>query len=158
MDYVRKILESDEKLIYRAAVHWIVFAQAVVFLLLGGGVLAWYGIERSPSGTTFFSSALLFVGLTLIAAGVFAFFRGLIERYATELAITSRRVIAKTGFIRRHTWEINAAKVEGVEVTQSVLGRIFDYGTVTVKGTGGGTAPIRDIAKPVVFRSHVTSL
>ena len=158
MDYVQKILEADEKLIYRAAVHWIVFAQSVAFLLMGCAVLAWYSIERTPSGYTFYTSAILFVGLTLIAAAVFTFFRALIERHATELAITSRRVIAKTGFIQRHTWEINAAKVEGVEVSQSVLGRVFDYGTVTVKGTGGGTAPIRDVAKPVAFRSHVTSL
>ena len=158
MDYVQKILESDEQLIYRASIHWIVYLRAVVTLLLGCGVLMWLYIDLVPKGSSFFSSTVLVIGLTLLAAAVLAFIRAAIERHATELAITSRRVIAKTGFIQRHTWEINAAKVEGVEVSQSVLGRILDYGTVTVKGTGGGTAPIRNIRGPVVFRSHVTSL
>lgn len=158
MSYVQKILQPDEQLIHRATIHWIVYLRSVVMLMLGGGVLAWFSVDRPPAGYTFYSIMVVGIGALLVVGALFEGIRALIERQGTELAITSRRVIAKTGFIQRHTWEINTAKVEGVEVSQSVLGRILDYGTVTVKGTGGGTAPIRNIREPVVFRSHVTSL
>ena len=158
MSYVQKILQPDEQLIYRASIHWIVYLRAAVMLVLGCAVLGWFYVERPPAGYTFYTMMVLGIGGLLVVGALFEAIRALIERHGTELAITSRRVIAKTGFIQRHTWEINTAKVEGVEVSQSVMGRILDYGTVTVKGTGGGTAPIRNIREPVVFRSHVTSL
>lgn len=158
MSYVQKILQPDEKIVYSAPIHWIVYLRSIVFLVFGCATLVWFLIQRSPEGLTLFSGTVLGAGCLLIVFAGFDFLRALIERHGTELVITTRRVIAKTGLIQRHTWEINAAKVEGVEVAQSILGRILDYGTVTVKGTGGGTAPIRNIDDPVAFRSHVTSL
>lgn len=158
MSYVQKILQPDERIVYSAPIHWVVYLRAIMLLILGCAVLLWFMIQPLPANNTLFNGAVLGVGCLLLAAAGFDFLRALIERYSTELVITSRRVVAKTGLIRRHTWEINAAKVEGVEVAQSILGRILDYGTVTVKGTGGGTAPIRNIDDPVTFRSHVTSL
>ena len=61
------------------------------------------------------------------------------------------------GFIRRETWEINASKIESVEVDQSIFGRLLGYGTVVVKGTGGGTTPMKLIADPIAFRNHITA-
>lgn len=158
MSYVRKILQPDEQIVYSAPIHWIVYLRAILLLVLGIALGAVYLILRPPPDRIFVTGALLGGGALLIAASLIDFIRAAIERHGTELVITSRRVIAKIGFVQRHTWEINAAKVEGVEVSQSILGRMLDYGTVTVKGTGGGTAPIRNIDDPVTFRSHVTSL
>jgi hypothetical protein len=158
MSYVQKILQPDEQIVYRAPIHWVVYLRSILLLILGGAVLAWFLVRRQPTDETLFSAVILGVGCLLILLAAIDFLQALIERHSTELVITSRRVVAKIGLIRRHTWEINAAKVEGVEVAQSILGRILDYGTVTVKGTGGGTAPIRNIDDPVAFRSHVTSL
>jgi uncharacterized membrane protein YdbT with pleckstrin-like domain len=76
-------------------------------------------------------------------------------RYATtELAITNKRVIAKSGLIERKTIEMFIAKVESVQVDQGVLGRIFDFGTVTVSGTGIQSAPFTSIADPLLFRKN----
>lgn len=158
MSYVQKVLQPDEQIVYSAPIHWVVYLRSIFLLVLGTAVLVWFVTQRSGLGLTLIDGGILGVGCLLLVAAVFDFLHALIERHSTELVITSRRVIAKTGLIRRHTWEINAAKVEGVEVAQSILGRILDYGTVTVKGTGGGTAPIRNIDDPVAFRSHVTSL
>ena len=52
---------------------------------------------------------------------------------------------------------MNRAKVESVDVDQTVMGRIMGYGTVIVRGTGGGLEPIRNIAHPLAFRSHITA-
>ena len=70
----------------------------------------------------------------------------------TELAITTKRVIVKHGFIRRRTVEININKVESIQVNQGILGRIFNYGSLIISGAGNPQAPIPGISKPMNFR------
>jgi len=65
--------------------------------------------------------------------------------------------VYKRGFIRRHTVEMNMDKVESVDVDQSVLGRIFDYGDIVIRGTGVGIEPLRGIDSPLAFRNAVTA-
>ncbi len=76
-------------------------------------------------------------------------------RSSTELAVTDRRIIAKFGFIRRSTVELNLTKIESVRVEQSVAGRIFGYGSIIVTGTGSTMDPIAFIADPIRFRQAV---
>jgi uncharacterized membrane protein YdbT with pleckstrin-like domain len=71
---------------------------------------------------------------------------------STEVAITNRRVIAKFGFIKRHTVEINLDKVEALRVEQGFWGRLLNYGTIFVSGAGTSVAPFPHIADPLVFR------
>ena len=71
---------------------------------------------------------------------------------STELAVTTKRVIVKHGFIRRQTVEINLNKVESIQVDQGVLGRVFNFGTLVVAGTGTSHAPISGISEPMAFR------
>jgi len=42
-------------------------------------------------------------------------------------------------------------------VNQSILGRIFNYGDVTIMGVGEGKENIRTIASPLAFRSAITT-
>ena len=60
----------------------------------------------------------------------------------TELALTNRRIIAKSGLIRRNTIELKTNRVESLGVNQGILGRIFNFGSIVVKGVGGSHAPI----------------
>ena len=74
-------------------------------------------------------------------------------RYAsTELAITNKRVIVKFGFINRSTVELNLARVESLQVHQSLFGRMFDYGSILISGAGSPQAPVPGIAQPLEFR------
>jgi len=52
---------------------------------------------------------------------------------------------------------MNMDKVESVDVSQSVLGRIFDFGTITIRGVGTGIEPLANIETPIAFRNHVTA-
>jgi len=156
--YIGSILQDDERVIHEASIHWIVYLPSLMFFLASLALLLWIAPIYQAGGREFVGMLGVIVAVVALLAAPFYFFKALIMRVATELAITNKRVIAKVGLIRRKTWEINAAKVEGVEVEQSIWGRIFGYGTVTVNGTGGGIAPIRNIDAPVEFRRHVTSL
>ncbi|HEX7605909.1 MAG TPA: PH domain-containing protein, partial [Usitatibacter sp.] len=94
------------------------------------------------------------LGVVTLVVGVGLVFLAMawIRVHSTELAITTRRVIAKSGFIKRHTVEINLEKVEALKVEQGVWGRILNFGTVFISGAGTSVAPIPDIADPLVFR------
>ena len=99
---------------------------------------------------------LIFFGVLLLVVGV-----GLVLlawawiRYATtEFAVTDKRIIAKTGLISRSTVELFLDKVEALHVDQSVPGRLLDYGTITIRGTGTTLEPIRDISAPLDLRKQ----
>ncbi len=91
--------------------------------------------------------------LTLpIVIGLFFLGQAYIRYKTTELAITSKRVMIKTGFMRRSTMEINLNKVESIQVDQAVMGRMFNFGTLIIAGTGSTHAPIPGISDPIEFR------
>jgi uncharacterized membrane protein YdbT with pleckstrin-like domain len=97
---------------------------------------------------------LLILGLLLlvVVVGLFFLVAAWIRVRSTEIAITNRRVIAKFGFIKRDTVEINLEKVEALRVEQGLMGRMLNFGTIFISGAGTSVAPIRDIADPLVFR------
>jgi uncharacterized membrane protein YdbT with pleckstrin-like domain len=76
--------------------------------------------------------------------------------WVTEIAVTNRRVIYKKGLVRRQTNEMNMDKVESVKINQSILGRMLDYGDVTILGTGEGFESLRTIASPLELRNSMT--
>ena len=93
-----------------------------------------------------------FLTIWLFGLGLIFFVMAIIRYKTTELAFTNKRVIAKVGFISRHTVELNINKVESIQVQQGMLGRIFDFGTLIISGSGNPQAPIVGISAPMVFR------
>lgn len=73
----------------------------------------------------------------------------------TEFAVTNRRIIAKSGFLRRRTIEMLLSKVESVSVRQNIAGRILDFGTVRVVGTGGTREGFPAIRSPLSVRTRI---
>lgn len=98
---------------------------------------------------------LLALGLVLLPAfglGLIFWAIAYVRIKSTELAVTSKRLIVKKGFIRRSTIEINLSKVESIQVDQEMLGRMLNFGTLVISGTGTSHAPITGIAGPMAFR------
>src|SRR5262245_44903710 len=93
-----------------------------------------------------------FLLLFVFGLGLICWIIAYIKYKTTELAITNKRVIAKFGFISRRTIEININKVESIQVDQTLLGRVFNYGTLVVSGAGNAQAPIPGISDPIQFR------
>jgi len=124
MSYIDDSLIEGEVLVHRARVSW--WSQFGLVLL---GVVTLIAV----------------VGLVFL---IWAWIRV----RSTELAITNRRIIAKFGFVKRHTVEINLEKVEALKVEQGVWGRFLNFGTIFISGAGTSVAPIPNIADPLVFR------
>jgi len=151
MGYVENVLQSEEKVTYKTTVHWFLYIPAIAWLAVAlAFAVLW--LRASDFAVFLGWAAVICLGLALLLG-----FLAWVQRATTELAITSRRVIYKSGLFRRHTIEMNLSKVESVGVTQSVLGRIFGYGRVELKGTGATNDVLPMIADPLGFRSHITA-
>jgi len=157
MSYISKTLVPGEKVVYTTRLHWIVMLghmfAAVVLWAMGGYVLwyAWQHTQMEPTNrhvAEYGGAALLLCGLIVLLAGS-------IRRNATEMAVTTRRVVVKTGLASRRTVEMLLNKVETIEVTEPGMGRVFGYGSITMIGTGGTSEQFHKIAKPLVFRNEV---
>ena len=81
-----------------------------------------------------------------------------LKRWLSEFVITNRRIVIKEGFIARRTFEMNLSKIETVNVDQTVMGRILNYGSITIIGTGGTTETFHNIARPMKFRQSFQEL
>lgn len=137
--YIEQNLARDERIIIKAQVTWL----SQFWYLFFGGLFILSSVG-SKNGVPFF------IGLILIAIAA-------IHVLTTELALTNRRIIAKSGLIRRNTIELKANRVESLGVDQEILGRIFNFGSIVIKGTGGSHAPIPYIARPLEFRQQVNN-
>ena len=98
-----------------------------------------------------------FAAIVFAVAAIVAFLPAWFRRWTTEIAVTDRRIILKRGLIRRHTVEMNMQKVESVDVDQTVIGRLFNYGNVTIRGTGSSFEKLRMIDSPLKLRTTVTA-
>ncbi len=153
MKYVEQVLQPGETVVYATSLHWLVYLRAIVLVILA--LLCF--IVAGSFNDQVVGLALKFIAAALVLLAVVSGSTALIRRATTELAVTDRRVIFKTGILQRHSMEINRSKVETVGVDQSILGRLLGYGTIMVRGTGGSFEPIAFIGDPLTFRSHITA-
>ena len=156
MSYVTKMLLPDERLVYIATLHWVIFVPGLCLTLLGGFV-GFYcydivGAFMGPSMAPVMGRAVAGVAFVFSLAGLGLLIGASIRQSATELAITNRRLIAKYGFISRSTFEIMINRVTGVNFDQSIMGRILGYGTVLVHGAGGDISPFDIVSNPALFQ------
>jgi uncharacterized membrane protein YdbT with pleckstrin-like domain len=148
MSYIREILRPDEKLLATGNIHWIIYWPAIALMALAV-------ISLSVLGLASIVGRIIFVLFAL--AAIFFAVKEWLQQWITEIAVTDRRVIVKTGLIRRHTAEMNMDKVESVTVYQSVLGRLLGYGSVHVRGTGEGLGHLDYISSPILLRNMITA-
>ena len=148
MSYVQTVIKPDERILATGHMHWIVYARGTVVMILALACL----LAAVPDGIAIL---LRVVGGVLLVIALVLLFQAWFAKWTTEIAVTNLRVIQKRGFIRRITGEMNMDKVESVIVDQTLFGRIFDYGSIVVRGTGSGIEGLHFIARPIELRSAI---
>jgi uncharacterized membrane protein YdbT with pleckstrin-like domain len=151
--YIDDILQPGEKVLYSTNAHWMFYLPAIAAWALAVVLLVLSRTATTESVILLCLSAAAVVALAAIYWMAKAWF----HRWTTETDVTNLRVVHKTGFIKRRTFEMSLDKVESVDVNQSILGRILNYGDVTVNGVGEGTETIKTIASPLAFRNSITA-
>jgi hypothetical protein len=164
MSYVERNLVPGETLLYQTRHHWMVLiGPLLIAILLGlpGLWLLYEGATKRPemadtaarvpggySGVMIFGAILVLIALANLAWGM-------VKRNATEMAVTNRRVLIKTGMGSRRTLDLMLSRVESIGVEETFWGRMVGYGSVIVRGTGGTPEPFVKISHPQEFRRQV---
>jgi uncharacterized membrane protein YdbT with pleckstrin-like domain len=125
VSYLKNRLAAGETIAYEGRFHWLQY------------LYAW--------------GALILLGIILI--GIFIFIREMVRLATTDFMVTSRRVVLKRGFFQVHVDEITLNSIEGAHIDQSLLGRIFGYGRLTIRGSGDTHLVFPTMAHPSDFRS-----
>jgi uncharacterized membrane protein YdbT with pleckstrin-like domain len=171
-DYIRHSLSADETLIHIAKFHWIynvsaVFNIIISFALALGVILLALKFQPivfntpSTAGLPFIDRIQLLhpgvkiLSFFLIVLGVLKFVQMMIVKATTEIGVTDVRMVYKQGLIARAVGEINIDRVEGVNVLQGIMGRIFGYGRVMVRGMGVGEVVLPPIEQPIRFKKAI---
>jgi uncharacterized membrane protein YdbT with pleckstrin-like domain len=164
MSYVEKSLVPGETLLYQTRHHWCVLLGPVfIALVLGGlavGLLGEAVAAKNGKGVAANASpteieVIVVAGVFLLVAAMVTFAYGILKRNATEMAVTNKRVLIKTGMASRRTLDLMLSRVESIGVEETVLGRMLGFGSVIVRGTGGTPESFVMISHPQEFRRNV---
>jgi len=145
--YTAATLQPNERPLHQTHIHWIALSGAVIGAILCLIIIV--PIAMFASWRDFYLAWLLLI----IPIGILA--SATVTIKTSELVITDRRVLIKVGFIQRHTFEMFISKIESVAVFQSMFGRLLNYGTVEIRGTGGSSESFATIAAPLAFRDAI---
>ena len=141
VSYIDENLLPDEHVVCRAELHWIIFARAILVLVVG---LVLVFVPRIGQA-----------GLVVLLLGVVMLVPPFVAYRTTELGVTNKRVIVKTGLVRRRTLELLLRQVEAILVDQSLLGRVFGFGSITLTGTGGVREIFHRVRDPLELRRRI---
>jgi uncharacterized membrane protein YdbT with pleckstrin-like domain len=146
--YVERHLLAGERVVYKTRLHWVLFVKPALVVLAGMILMVLLRQVQDPPWLWMFGAAAALIGL------VWAFVH-YVEVMTSEFAVTTSRLILKVGLISRYTTELLLAKVESIGVRQGLIGRVLNYGDLTVTGTGGAREVFRRVRDPIGFRNHV---
>ena len=130
MGYVEETIGKNEKVVYIVQFHWTYSFVAFFYLI--------------------------FFGIFVI--GIVIFLKMMINKWTTERVLTDARYIQKTGWISRESEEISIYKIEEVDLSQTIIGRMFGYGSISISGTGSGNIVLKSIDDPLKFQKHLNDL
>lgn len=170
MLYVEQSLGPNEELVHVGRFHWfytlnafmsIVWGVVLSIAVIAGGVavykhFGWFlpdigwleAVRDLHPGVRIFAFIVFILGLL-------GFAQMMVIKATTEIAVTSRRLVYKRGLIARQVGEISIDRIEGVNVLQSVLGRLFNYGRLAVRGMGVGEVVLPSLEDPIAFRKAI---
>ncbi len=155
MSYIDKIILPGEKVVCAACLHWIVYFNGLLVTIAGGVVGYWsYPLMTfcfGPEVGKMLGKPVAGAAMILVLVGAALLVGAYIRQTSTEIAITTRRLIVKIGFVSRSTYEIMTTRITGANFDQTVMGRILGFGTIWVHGAGGEVSPIAGVGKPQRF-------
>jgi len=157
LSYVERNLIAGEEVVFQTKHHWIVMLRSFLpgaALDVAGIAGLIYVLAQKDWPANGRNAALLAAAVAVIAGSLLTVY-GMMKRNATEMVVTNKRVIVKTGLLQRNTFEMLLSRIESIGVQEPVLGRMLGYGTVILRGVGGTPDEFDLIAKPLAFRSHV---
>lgn len=170
MLYVQQSLNPDEELVHIGKFHWIYTFNAFLSIFWGicgsvvvvaGSIFMYKQLGKFPPNLNWLDAVrYLHPGIRIFAFivfvfGLFSFAQMMVIKATTEIAITNNRLVYKRGLIARQVGEMSIDRIEGVNILQSIFGRIFNYGRLAIRGMGIGEVILPPIEDPIAFRQAI---
>ena len=155
MSYARNLLSRGEEVVFESRQHWFaVLGETwpfVIAAILAFAVLIWQTTSTAWQLTgllQIISLVALVVSLGRIGLKVWSWRN-------QEYLVTTRRLIKAEGVFNKEMADSSLEKINDAHLTQSWIGRIFDYGTLDILTAADESAGIQDyymLADPVRFK------
>lgn len=158
--YLQDVLLPQEKILYHAKVHYVLYAPGVC-LLIGSYLLMHYvpGIALSLNVSldtwNIINGLTKFASISAFMAGIAMLLRAWLHIYSTEMVITTMRVLVKVGISTATTAEIDRNRISSVVVTKTLTGRMLDYGWIRILGYSGTISGLPVMAHPHEIQKYI---
>ena len=145
--FSKEQLQTSEEIIAEGKAHEITIAIVVLLQIVIAGSIAlpFVGIIDKVTAAVHFVVIIVFC-ITCWAQAT---------NVCRELVVTNKRVILKVGILSRKTREYRYDKIESCDVEQSIFGRMLNYGTVVIRGSGGSKLQEPYVKDPFKFRQYL---
>lgn len=167
MNYIKTILFDGEKVQYNGRIHWIVYLPGIFYICLS--IFIAYEIQswsQTPWGHNFTVSITSkfpstagfpsFLTVVIFLYGTYRIIKAFLIANFTELVVTNHRIIAKFGVYETTTFEMDKGKIAGITIHQSIWGKMFDYGTITVRGFAGNITGFPVLGHPYEIQKYIS--
>lgn len=152
MSYLDGLLAQDEQvrmIAHRHILFLFVHTALYIFGALALWVLAFIAYTQLSTGQTPVTLILLALSLVPLSIAIYRFLSWKLEQYA----VTTYRILQVEGLINKRTFDSSLEKVNDVQMTQGLAGRLFGYGNIDIiTGSEAGINHLHGIAEPFVFK------
>lgn len=145
MKYIESTLIKGEKIVLAPCIHWIVYSRCFIFFFI-------LTIISLLGGWGLFGEILI-----VLITAVWFLYNKLYYSFV-EMAVTNKRVVAKTGIISVHSEELQWNKIESIEIRQGILGRCLGYGDIYFSGTGTSFVRFGDVKDPLKVKAKAAEI
>ena len=154
--YVENNLNKNEHVVLEAKISWLTLVPSIIWMVLmfAVAILVLGEVETDDEDA---EQIMMLLKLGVIVIGLIPFFLRIIRNRSTNLAVTNKRVIGKTGVLKISTIDFHIDKVDNVSYRAGFFGNLFHYYTVEVKGGGDSkkTPFIPGISNAAEFKNAV---
>jgi uncharacterized membrane protein YdbT with pleckstrin-like domain len=151
MAYYSRVLGADEQVAFIGTLSPVIYSPGVAIVL--ASLLAFGFADKTPA-----LQSLAYLAFAPAVIGIALMVKQLVRQYTTEIVLTNRRILLKTGLVARDAKDLSLSRIQGADLIQSTFGRVFGYGDVDVKEVGEGSIRISQLSDPLAFRRALSDM
>jgi len=151
MAYYTRVIGSDEKVAFIGTLSPVIYSPGLAIVV--GSLLAFVFADNSPA-----MQSLAYLAVAPAGIGIALMVKQLVRQYTTEIVLTNRRILLKTGLVARDAKDLSLSRIQGADLIQSAFGRMLGYGDVDVKEVGEGSIRIAQLSNPLEFRRTLSDM
>jgi membrane protein YdbS with pleckstrin-like domain len=150
--YPEDLLSDGEQLVAHKHSHWKMLLLPYLVLVVTLGVGIWLVLLAKDAASPWNSVSEIAIGVVALAVLVWLFLAPLVRWRTTHFVVTTDRVMAREGVVKRTSIDIPMSRISSVRFEQGLIDRIFGCGTLIIESSSQEPLDFDDI--PNVEQIH----